>query len=91
MKTTKKETWYTEFGVLRAYNGNDAQMDEFLDIVEALQKAIKPLEGRVTYRDLYEIAKDAAATAVGNLVSAHVNARDNKKLFAKKGKQKRTP
>jgi hypothetical protein len=73
MKTKKQEVWYGQFGVLRAYNGNQDQMNEFQEIVRLVKEAVKPLEGRVSYRDLYDIAKDAAVTAVGELVCAYVN------------------
>ena len=69
----RKEKWFNSNG---CYNySNTKQQDEFHAIVLKFRAAIKTLEGRVSYRDLYDIARDAASEAVGGLLRDHINSK----------------
>lgn len=65
----EKEQWISEFGVA----GVGDYVDDFEDLVLGIQELFLPLEGRVSYRDMYEIAAQAAAKAVAGIVSTRNN------------------
>lgn len=62
------ERWFTARGALRA-----SRDEEFSDLVIDIEKTLRRLEGRVSYRDLYEIGRLAANCAVAEMVREHVN------------------
>ena len=69
----KREDWFTPFGVIKA-----TYAAEFAAVEAAFVKALSSLEGRVSYRDLYEIAHQAGAGAVSRMVCSHVNKQNEK-------------
>lgn len=81
----KLEQWVSDNGVV-AYNTK--HLGEFEAIAEKIKEVITPLVGRVTFRDLYDIAKDAAVTAVGDLVRTAVLAREETKYAARQKTKK---
>lgn len=62
---------------MKPYNSNgvvrDAAQDLFLELTSKFEAALLPLVDRMEFRDLYDFARDAAITAVGNQVCARVN------------------
>lgn len=69
-----KENWYTEFATIK-----EKHRKEFDALVAKIQPIVKKLEGRMSYRDLYDISKDASITAVANLVCHRVDKKSSKK------------
>lgn len=66
----KQENWFTDLGSIR-----DDHVDEFYELAKDITEVLKRLDGRVSYRDLYEIAHQLSYHAVGDLVQYHVNNR----------------
>ena len=70
----KKEPWYNHNGVILP-----EREEQFDDLMLAIEELLRPFDGRVTYRDLYDLARDAAITAAGRLLIDHVNRPPQKK------------
>lgn len=62
---------------MKPYNSNgvvrDVAQDLFLELTNRFEAVLLPLVDRMEFRDLYDFARDAAITAVGNQVCARVN------------------
>ena len=63
-----KPTWFNSNGVL--LNEHEA---EFLQLALDIEALLLPFEGRMPYRDLYDLARDAGLTAAGRRLIEHVN------------------
>ena len=70
----RREHWYNDNGVIK-----NARREEFETLAKRVGKVIAHLEGRMTYRDLYDVARDAAIVAVSNFVIKHVNSKPRKR------------
>lgn len=65
------------------FNNNGALKREFnvqFEIIEQqLIKVFQQLEGRISYRDMYDVAHQAGQAAVAGLVRDHVNSKPLKR------------
>lgn len=62
------KAWFDGDGVLKPERD-----PEFSKIVKAIKPLVKPLIGKASWRDLYELFKDAGISAVGELRCDQVN------------------
>ena len=67
-KKKRKEQWISQFGVA-GEGTNSRYREEFDGLVLCLEAIFLSLEGRVSYRDMYEIAWQAGASAIGRIVT----------------------
>lgn len=81
----KQECWVSKFGVV-AYNTKYEQ--EFQELACGMQALLTKFEPRMSPRDLYDVAHQAAITAAGWLVAARALENHNKRVL-KKHKNKR--
>lgn len=83
-RSKRKEKWFNSNG---CYNySNQKQQDELDSLTKQFRDILRPLESRVSYRDLFDIARDIASNAVGGLLRDHVN---SKPIVKRKVKPKR--
>jgi hypothetical protein len=69
-KEIDKEQWFDWGGSIL-----DKRDRQYGEIERGIRKVLKTIEGRVSYRDLREIAKLAAGDAAGNLLIRYVNSK----------------
>ena len=77
------EIWLNKYGVVM-----EKHEKEFYALARKLKKILKPLEKRMTYRELYEVADILGSEAVGQIVLENARKRD-RELFARTLRLKR--
>ena len=77
------ESWLNKAGAVA-----DKHEEDFDKLVYEFQLALKKLEGRMHYREMYHVAILASSSAVGNIVRNDANKRDHERSKKKVARRK---